>query len=107
MTHESQTNEKPAAAPEQTTNTGADQQKAITDWLQQVKFKRSFFGGVREEDVWKKMSELNALYEKALAAERIRCDVLIEHYRQKSQAAAEQAKAGDGHSGIILMEKRQ
>lgn len=108
MAQNSQTDKKPvAAASEQTTSTGADQQQTIADWLQQVKFKRSFIGGVREEDVWKKISELNALYEKALAAERIRCDVLIEHYRQKIGTAEGETKAGEEHSGITLMEKRQ
>jgi len=92
---------------------------AIANWLQRVKFKRSLLGGVREEDVWLKISELNALYEKALAAERIRCDVLIEHYRQEAVSSArdsdsekfseteEQADSRKEHAGIVLMEKRQ
>lgn len=40
----------------------------IAEWLKTVKFKRTTFGGVSEADVWKKISELNSLYEKALIA---------------------------------------
>ncbi len=40
----------------------------IRQWLQSVKFKRTRFGGVDEADVWKKLDELNSLYEKALIA---------------------------------------
>ena len=46
------------------------QLRQISDWLQTVKFKRKLFGGVDEADVWKKIEELNALYEKMLYAER-------------------------------------
>lgn len=42
----------------------------ILTWLQQVKFKKTLFGGVDEADVWKKIGELTELYEKALIAER-------------------------------------
>lgn len=40
----------------------------IKQWLQSVSFKRAKFGGVDEADVWKKIDELNSLYEKALIA---------------------------------------
>ena len=40
--------------------------KEIKDWVKKLKFKKKIFGGVDEEDVLKKMEELNALYEKAL-----------------------------------------
>ena len=46
-------------------------------FLKKVKFRRRIFGGVDEKSVWKKIGELNALYTKALEAERIRYDVLI------------------------------
>lgn len=38
----------------------------IEEWLQTVKFKKVKFGGVDEADVWRKIDELNSLYEKAL-----------------------------------------
>lgn len=51
--------------------------KALRKWLKETKFKRAIFGGVRESDVWKKIGELNALYEAALSAERARYDALL------------------------------
>lgn len=49
----------------------------VRKWLKTVRFKKSFIGGVDEADVWKKISELNSLYEAALAAERVRYDALL------------------------------
>ena len=40
----------------------------IKEWLDSVSFKKAKFGGVDEADVWKKIDELNSLYEKALIA---------------------------------------
>jgi hypothetical protein len=54
----------------------------IAQWLKRLRFRKKFFGGVSEQDVWKKIGELNAMYEEALRAERIRYDALIEHYRK-------------------------
>ncbi len=108
-----------AEAVEQKTDSKRSPETAIAGWLQKVKFKRSFIGGVREEDVWMKISELNALYEKALEAERIRCDLLIEHYRQEAITSAkdrdsenrsetgEKTASRKEYSGIVLMGKRQ
>lgn len=53
------------------------EQERIREWLKQVHFKQTVFGGVEEADVWKKIAELNALYETALAAERARYDALL------------------------------
>ena len=40
----------------------------IKELLDSVSFKKTKFGGVDEVDVWKKIDELNRLYEKALIA---------------------------------------
>lgn len=53
------------------------EQERIRKWLGQVHFRPVLFGGVEESDVWKKISELNALYETALVAERARYDALL------------------------------
>lgn len=52
--------------------------ESLGKWLKQVRFKRCLFGGVSETDVWRKINELNSLYEAALSAERARYDALIE-----------------------------
>ncbi|MBP9987874.1 MAG: hypothetical protein KBT46_00080 [Ruminococcus sp.] len=50
---------------------------AVTKFLKNVKFKKKFFGGVDERDVWKKIDELNNLYKTALIAERARYNALL------------------------------
>lgn len=62
------------------------QQQKIAEWLKAVRFRKKTFGGVSEADVWKKINELNGLYETALAAERARYDALLE--RQKREMTA-------------------
>lgn len=54
------------------------QQKSIIKWLRNVHFKKQFFGGVSEQDVWKKITKLNQMYNIALMAERQRYDTLLE-----------------------------
>ncbi|WP_455618496.1 hypothetical protein [Eisenbergiella sp.] len=79
----------------------------IKKWLKEVRFKKTILGGVNEADVWKKIAELNELYEAELAAERIRYDVLLKEYadnevkrlekvmNEKSKIITEMGKAGD------------
>lgn len=62
------------------------QLRQISDWLKTVKFKRKLLGGVDEADVWKKIEELNALYEKILYAERC---------KNKSKALTEEGYKDD------------
>ena len=52
------------------------EQERIQKWLKGVRFKKAFFG-VDEADLWKKVGELNSLYEAALSAERARYDALL------------------------------
>ena len=54
-------------------------QAEIARWLKTVRFRRALFG-VSEQDVWKKIEELNALYAAALKAERVRYDALMARY---------------------------
>ena len=60
--------------------------KEIIKWFQTVKFRRTLFGGVDENDVWKKLQELNQLYESAIRAERERYNILLtDHYKYKQE----------------------
>ena len=54
------------------------EQLEINEWLKNVKFHKSMLGGVNEQDVWKKIQQLNEMYQVALKAERIRYDALLE-----------------------------
>lgn len=56
--------------------------KEIIKWFQTVKFRRTLFGGVDENDVWKKLQELNRLYESAIRAERERYNILLEDHQK-------------------------
>lgn len=55
--------------------------KDIVRWIQKLKFKKKIFGGVDEDDVLKKIGELNSLYETALLNERARYDALLAKYQ--------------------------
>lgn len=57
------------------------EQQIIMDWLKKVRFRPQLFGGVSEQDVWKKIDELNKLYDAALTAERIRYETLLAEQR--------------------------
>ena len=70
------------------------EQARVQEWLKQVSFRKAVIGGVEEADVWRKIAELNALYEAALSAERARYDALL------AERCAPQGKAGDdGYPG--------
>ena len=66
----------------------------IANYLRKIRFKRSFFG-VSQEDVWKKIQELDALYEKAIQAERQRYEVLLEEHQRQCAAAIRRIKAAN------------
>ena len=57
----------------------------IVSWLKTLKFKKKLFGGVNEADVWKKMDELNKMYEQVFEEERLRYDLLLEERIQQYQ----------------------
>lgn len=56
----------------------------LQNWFQTVKFRKVLFGGVDEVQLWKKLEELNKLYEAAVSAERARYDALIGEYKKKA-----------------------
>ena len=66
----------------------SDERAEIVAWLKKVRFRHRLFGGVDERTVWRKISELDALYTKALEAERIRCNALIEEAKCSVQQHA-------------------
>ncbi len=40
--------------------------KKIEDYLNNLRFKKKLFGGLNEEDVWKKIKKLDELYQKEI-----------------------------------------
>ena len=71
------------------------EQQRIIEWLKKVRFKKRFFGGVHERDVWKKIEQLNSMYDLALRAERARYDALLEEQRVR----VHEYKAEADHDG--------
>ena len=69
----------------------AGERAEIIAWLKKVHFRRRIFGGVDERSVWRKISELDALYLKALEAERVRCNVLIEEAKRAAQRGSQES----------------
>ena len=59
------------------TQTMGEAQRRIGDYLRKVRFKRALFG-VSERDVWRKLGEVNDLFQQALVAERARYETLLE-----------------------------
>lgn len=64
-----------------------EQQRMIA-WLKKVRFKKQLFGGISERDVWKKLEELNSMYNLALIAERARYDALLQKQRAYGEPGA-------------------
>lgn len=75
----------PESAPVRQETTETPEQDRLRKWLKSAHFKRAIVGGVLESDVWKKIAELNELYERALAAERARYDALLEEYTSEQE----------------------
>ncbi len=61
-------------------------------WLTKVRFRKSLFG-VDERDLWKKLGELNDLYDSAISAERARYDALLEAQQKSANTTVERYKA--------------
>ena len=88
----------------------------MLQWFQTVKFRKSMFGGVDERDVWKKLNELNEMYEAALSAERARYDAMLKAYVEsagmtvtdyKQALAAERARSDALRKAIQRMQTQQ
>ncbi len=85
-------NKKQSLSITEITPLNSEQQK-IVEWLKKVRFKKQSFGGVSEADVWKKIDELNRLYDAALTAERIRYETLLNEIRSGDISTGE--RVGD------------
>ena len=73
--------------PEKVSSFSGGEQNEIARWLNEVRFRRVCFGGVDETDVWKKIEELNRMYEKMLIAERSKYQTILEAYRRSAAEA--------------------
>lgn len=60
------------------------EQEKLFEWMQTVKFRKVLIGGLDEAQVWKKLEELNQLYDAAIRAERARYDALLGAHKEAS-----------------------
>lgn len=60
------------------------EQEKLIEWMQTVKFQKVLIGGVDEAQVWRKLEELNQLYDAAIRAERVRYDALLGAHKEAS-----------------------
>ena len=58
----------------------------LKEWFRTVRFRNVLFGGVDEVHLWKKLEELNQIYEISLSAERARYDALIADHQKSCDA---------------------
>ncbi len=68
----------------------------LAAWFETVKFRKVLLGGVDEVQLWKKLEELNALFEAALSAERARYEGLLATYVAAVEGEKGVMQAGQG-----------
>ena len=56
----------------------AQSMEDIAEQLKKTRFQKKFFGGVDEEDVWRKLDELQKEYQSAFDAQQERNNALLE-----------------------------
>ena len=69
--------------------------EAVSQWLSAVRFRKRLLGGVDAVDVWEKIGQLNEMYQQALAAERMRCSLILRQLRQETGPARQEETDGD------------
>lgn len=85
-------NAQPERLPETKTKALNHEQEKLRQWFQEVKFRKVLFGGVDEIQLWKKLEELNQIYETSLSAERARYDALLADHQKSCNAVIRKYK---------------
>ena len=85
-------NAQPERLPETNTTALNHEQVKLRQWFQEVKFRKVLFGGVDEIQLWKKLEELNQIYETSLSAERARYDALLADHQRSCNAVIRKYK---------------
>lgn len=85
-------NAQPERLPETKTKALNHEQEKLRQWFQEVKFRKVLFGGVDEIQIWKKLEELNQIYETSLSAERARYDALLADHQRSCNAVIRKYK---------------
>lgn len=56
----------------------------MQSWLENVKFRKQLIGGVNEADLWKKINELNRLYQQAFHDQEIYYRALLDEQSRRN-----------------------
>lgn len=65
----------------------------LMQWFATVKFRKSFFGGVNEAHLWKKLEELSGLLNSAMHAERVRYEAKLDIYKKAAASSIVEYKS--------------
>lgn len=68
----------------------------IANLLQHTKFKRKWFGGVDEDDVWKKIERLQAEYSELIEENSYKHDALIDQWSEYTVSLEKQLQKRGG-----------
>lgn len=71
-----------------------DYQSQIAEYIHRLKFKKKVFGGVDQADVFRKLEELNRLYESLLLQERAKWQAELEKAMSSGQELDKAKSAG-------------
>lgn len=88
----------PSQAIREPTRDMGEAQRKIGDYLRKLRFKRALFG-VSERDVWRRLGEVNELFQQALVAERARYETLLE--AQEACKNSRENAHGGGEEALI------
>ena len=79
-------NAQPERLPETNTKALNHEQEKLRQWFQEVKFRKVLFGGVDEIQLWKKLEELNQIYETSLSVHQRSCNAVIRKYKKLAES---------------------
>ena len=85
-------NAQPERLPETNTKALNHEHEKLKEWFRTVRFRKVLFGGVDEIHLWKKLEELNQIYETSLSAERARYDALLADHQRSCNAVIRKYK---------------
>lgn len=68
----------------------------IAEFIKKMKFRKSLFGGVSENSVWKKIDDLNNEYKSVFDAQEVKYQTLLEERDQEIKTLKEKLNRVNG-----------
>lgn len=76
---------------------GARNMDDIAEVFKTMKFKKKFFGGVDERDVWKKLDKLQKEYRSAYEMQQVRYETLLQERNEEIASLKVKLPQGPAH----------